>query len=670
MALVRGSNPIWFEVDLTARAFDDTFYLFILQNQIPYIPATVWQDPFGNVEWSNPIRFFANGTLPNNIYYDPDTVYRLEFRRGPTQQDPLIYLVENYVPGASGETPIVDTSFSTDNQITNPQFALINFTSPLTLNSISSATINVAPDWFLHLTGTGNVILTQVLLNSTVKDPTNASYALRIQLSGTWTKAYLSQRFHQNGILWSNTFVSSSIMALSGNPPQNISAKLVDSQGNDLTTVLPVTPLTEAFNEYRGVGEIFDSINTDFPPTAYIEYQLALPVTCDITLSSIQLISGDVGIAFPYSQTTIERQIDQTFHYYKDSLLRQSKESLLTGWDFGLNPWQFRTTAQTNLATFGYTADQTIMVQQLYVVGSVGNTISVGQASDANNHGFTVQAVSLTNQFAMIQYIAPQTIRSSWGTILSSFVRLNARKQNNLAPLRAKMRLIYRDTLPPALSQLEPIISWPALGEPVFAVGWNAIAPLNDPIFNILGGFNEFYFEGFQLPAASTSLMTLGIVIYTLDNMNQTGTPDNIIFDQISLAQSDFSIETTRLSFDETLRRCQYYYSKSFENGTVPATGITPGETIFPQTVAALGNGISQSITLPVRMRVAPTITLLNPVSANSLVRNISISADCTASSAADVSASLFAVTYTAVAGSNIGDGLAIQWTANARLGG
>jgi hypothetical protein len=314
MTMVRGSNPIWFEVDLTAHAFDDTFYMFVLKNEIPYIPATVWQDPFGNVEWTNPIRFLANGTLPNNIYYDPDTVYRLEFRQGDTQSDPLIYLVENYVPGSSGDTPVNETSFSTDNQISNPQFALINFTSPLTLTSVSTQTINLAPGWFLDLTGTGNVTLTRVLLNSAVVDQTNASYALQIQLSGTWTGAILRQRFNQNGVLWSNSFVSSSITALSGNAPQNISAKLVDSQGNTLTSVLRTTALTESFNEYKDVGQILNSINTDFPPSAYIEYQLTLPINCNVTLTSFQLISGDVQITYPYEQDTIERQIDQTYH--------------------------------------------------------------------------------------------------------------------------------------------------------------------------------------------------------------------------------------------------------------------------------------------------------------------------------------------------------------------
>lgn len=314
MTAIRGSNPIWFNVDLSAHAFDDTFYLFILSNDIPYIPLTVWHDPFENVVWTNPIQYLANGTLPENIYYDPDTIYRLEYRQGPTQSDPLIYLVENYVPGSGGSTPVDEVSFSTDNQVTNPQFALINFDSPLTLSSISTQVIHVAPGWFLNLTGTGNVILTQVLLNDSVIDPTNASYALEIQLNGSWSNAYLSQRFTQTGVLWSNTYISSSIMALSGDGAQSISATIVDSQANTVASVLPTTLLTSEFVVYPSVSLAAASMDSDFPPGAYIEYQLLLPNNCDITLSSIQLISGDVNVEYPYQQTTIERQIDQTYH--------------------------------------------------------------------------------------------------------------------------------------------------------------------------------------------------------------------------------------------------------------------------------------------------------------------------------------------------------------------
>src|SRR5690349_13927442 len=102
MSYVRGSNPIWYEVDLTGHSFDDTFYMFVLENVFPYIPATVYHNPDATNPWTQTIRFLANGTLPTDIFFNDATVYRLEFRKGNTQTDPLIYLIENYRPGSGG----------------------------------------------------------------------------------------------------------------------------------------------------------------------------------------------------------------------------------------------------------------------------------------------------------------------------------------------------------------------------------------------------------------------------------------------------------------------------------------------------------------------------------------------------------------------------------------
>lgn len=595
MTMVRGSNPIWYEVDLTAHAFDDTFYMFVLENEIPYLPLPTWQDPFGNVEWTNPIRFLANGTLPNNIYFDPDVVYRLEFRQGDTQADPLIYLVENYVPGGSGSSPVDESTFPTDNQITNPQFSLISFSSPATLTSISSQAIEVAPDWFLNLTGTGNVTLTQVLLNSTVQNPTNASYALKIELSGSWTKAYLSQRFHKNGVLWSNTFVSSSITALSGNAPQTISAILVDSQSNTLTTVLSATSLTAALTEYPGIGQILASADTDFPPTAYIEYQLNIPINANITITSLQLISGQVDVEYPYEQSTIERQIDHTWHHYRDSVLMQPKESLLTGWNFGQNPWRFSPTTPTTPSNppgtplqCWYTADQTI----IYQLGG-GSEVLAGQDTAANGFGFQVTALGAINRFAMIQYIDPRTMYPYWNLILSSLVKAKLTTTHG-STCRFKMRLIWRTSLPPSLTGIEPISSWSNTpgSDPVFQSGWNQIIPRNDPIYTLGSVPTSFPFEGMVLPALSSNLMTLGIVIYTLDNLNQNSVADYITFNDVSLVPNEFSIASNVLGFDETLSRCQYYFESSKNLGSLITDNVPNGALLatqgFGQTVLTI----------------------------------------------------------------------------------
>ncbi len=617
--LIRGYNPIWYEVDLTANAFDDTFYLFVLENTIPYIPETVWGDPYGTTVWPNPIRFQANGTLPNNIYFNPDKVYRLEFRQGNTQADPLIYLVENYVPGSGGGSS-GNTVIPTDNQITNPQFSIINFESPYVQSSASTQDIDVAPGWVLSLEGSGAVTLERVPLNAdaATANPTNAPYALRILLSGSWTSALLIQRFNQAGMLWADESVSSAITCRIESGSPSISAQLVNSMGTTLGTVLPSTQITAVFTEYTGHAVLGDPSNTDTPPDAWIEYQLVLPTSIsplDIYVTSFQIVASDAAdqIEFEYNQDTIERQQDYTFHYYRDSILFQPKESILTGWDFGQNPWQFTSTSLGNVAANQYTADQTIIVQQKYVADASGNNVSVQQASYDENYGLNVTAVTSTNKFAMIQYIDPATMRPYWGNLLSSLVKLVAQRQNTDVDLRVKMKLIKNTSLPSNTGQNYPISAWTSDGEPTFAAGWSEVLAVNSPTYYLDDGENVLTFNSFDIEASTSATMTLAIVIYTLDNMIESGTADYITFKSASLVPNAFAIDCNPLSFDETLRRCQYYYESSYPLGVLPGASSTAGaKTAQMNTYTNAGSiflintGFETDFTLK---RAVPTMT-------------------------------------------------------------
>lgn len=316
MALgIRGSNPIWLEVDLQGKLFDDTFYLFVLENTIPYIPATVYHDPDLNVPWTNPIRFLANGTLPVDIYFEDDAVYRLEFRQGPTQQDPLIYEVNNYVPGSGGSTPVDTVAFASSNQITNPQFALLSLENPVTIAGTNPDPIEIAPGWTLLLAGTGTVTITRVALNNSNINPSNAPYAIQLTMNG-WTadSVILRQRFQQNGMLWANKVVSTTVTARLNGSPQSINATLVDSNNAVLGTVLPLTPVNEAWNEFTGYAELPAPTNPNTPPAAYIDYLLHLPSNLDIYLTSFQLVVQELPIEPSFEQDSINRQIDHTYN--------------------------------------------------------------------------------------------------------------------------------------------------------------------------------------------------------------------------------------------------------------------------------------------------------------------------------------------------------------------
>ena len=91
------------------------------------------------------------------------------------------------------------------------------------------------------------------------------------------------------------------------------------------------------------------------------------------------------------------------------------------------------------------------------------------------------------------------------------------------------------------------------------------------------------------LPASSSANMTLGIVIYTLDNMVETATTDRILFERVSLCRNDFAIDGQILTFDETLRRCMFYYEKTYNNVDLPGTVTDENEIIIEIAAAISG---------------------------------------------------------------------------------
>src|SRR5690606_10771093 len=120
------------------------------------------------------------------------------------------------------------------------------------------------------------------------------------------------------------------------------------------------------------------------------------------------------------------------------------------------------------------------------VASATGNNISTAQGTAAQNYGFKVTAVTATNQFALIQFIDVATMGPEWGKVFSSMVKLVAQFQSGSLTMRMKMKLIWRTTLPGATSQVVPIATWSANGEPVYSAGWTAISAINDPIYHIV----------------------------------------------------------------------------------------------------------------------------------------------------------------------------------------
>jgi hypothetical protein len=538
-----------------------------------------------------------------------------------------------------------------DNQVTNSQFSLIDFSSPYTITSGATQNVDVAPGWVLELIGTGNVTLTQVPLNNsaTTLNSSNAPYALEINVNGTWSSVILRQRFQQNGMLWANKTVSSTITARIEGAQDTISATLVDSNNTVLGTVLASTTVTSTFEEYTGSADLGDTTNPDLPPAAYIDYHLILPTTVDIYVTSFQLVVGVVSNIQPtFQQDTIDRQIDYTFHNYRESILFQPKNTILTGWNFRLNPWQFRTTTSSTITASQYTADQTIV--------SLQNASSLEAQSGTNNGYFGIQAVTSAAQgkFALIQYIDTKTIAPYWGSVVSSLVKA-AIVTAQATELQIKMRLIHRATVPPAV---DPISSWAAT-DPTFTAGWTAIAPRVDNVYTIDSAtFDDFVFEGFQLPVPSASTQYLGIVLYTVNTLNSTAVADLAYFDKISLVPNEFAIDTAPQTYNQVLRECFFYYEKSYAATVLPGT-TSAGGALYAEQLG-IGNGannfvITRSFDIQykeIARTTGPTITLYSPTTGTSANVRIFLRNNGASVTDADIASTNWTPSFTSSTGS------------------
>lgn len=671
MAIVRSFNPVWSFVDLTGNQADDTFYLYVLENQIPYIPALVYHDAAGTLPWNNPIQLLANGTLPVDVYWDDTQVYRLELRQNigplpPSQADPLIYLIENYIPGGEGSiTPPVTSSAATDNQATNAQFSLVNFTGVYTRAATNPDPIEIAPGWFIDLTGTGTLEVERVPLNNAVTTPTNAPYALRIETGGGWTSAVLRQRLQQNGMLWAGKNVAAAFTARIIGASQNITARLIASNGAT-QAILINAALTNNFVEYTGFATLPAATNPDLPPAAYLDYVISLPLAGEIYITSFQLAQTTNLGAVPYQQDTVDRQIDHTFHYYKDQLIEKPIPSYLIGWDFPLNPGQIGTTfgAQAlGAINKSFAAwDQTLIFQ------SVDNGVTVARTAA----GSLQLTAAIAGQMAIVQYVDATIARQ----ILQGESSVALRMACSAAQQTVTVGL-YSTTDPNLPSAASPtfnsiVATLGADGEvATFNGNWVPLiqnVPANNEL-TITPTATEFmiprWIDNPATPHAATSTFFAIVIGVNAMTLNST-----ITFDWVSLSAGAMATRPAPKSISETLLDCQRYYWKTFLPATVPAqnVGVDTGNLKW-QIFSAGATSNGHNVLFPTPLRATPTITLYNPAAANALIRNLSTGLDCTSATDNITTKTVDVVSTNAGAGAALGNFIGVHVTADARLG-
>jgi hypothetical protein len=577
----RGPNPIWFFNNQTGSVLDPTYYAFFLENVSPYNFQNVYEDPAGTIPWANPIEFAASGGLPDNLYFDDSLVYRIEIRQGPLRTSPLIFNpIQNFQTGTGNET--ANTLTTSENMITNPQFNDVYFMTGGSITLATAGTYNIALGWNLILTGTGSTTVTQGFNAGSSNIQGNPATFLTFASSG-WTSVVLEQTFTNNGSIYDLGSIAVAFNAEASGSTINVPVNYVPSTGSSVAIhTFPVT--AGSFNPYAYAVNITTSTNSDTDGSAFVNINFTLPSSGTISLSNIQITGQSSALssgfnpatdAPPYQEITYQRMVDHEFNVYRNALSKQSKNSILTGWNFALNPYQFVSTSNANRAFNGYIADQTILIQQNYVANGTGNNVATARSTfNTDNEALQVTAVTAHNQFALIQYIDPVIARPYWNQNLSCYIKAFINTSHSTS-VTFKMRLFYKAGLPNTISQTDPIASWTENGDPVFAAGYTGIAPPNDQVYTISSvntatGNNEFTFDSIPLPSSTNANMTLGIMVYTTSNMNQNATADILFFNDISLVRNDFALPTQPQTFNEVLQQCEFYWESSYDIGALP----------------------------------------------------------------------------------------------------
>lgn len=619
MSLARSYNPIWYVPTLDGQPMDGSYYFFTLENTLPYLPQTVYKTSSGT-PWSNPIQVLNSGTLPENIYWDTEKTYRLEWRNGPTQADALIYVVENYQPlGSTSPTPGATTE-DTTNQITNPQFATLNFTGTLTISSATST--EIAPGWFIETTGTGSLDVTQVTYSGDSYSPsnaTNASTGITLTNSG-FDLVELKQRFQGNGALWTGAEstdsdgpgVAVSFTASSGNNG-DIQAWIEYSGGAEDTQIGNVSGLGASNEDYQFAQPILISTNTDGPDVAYTDFVLKMTDSTTYNITSVQLIGQEVVEKVLYIQTTPERQVDEEFNVYKPQLEYKPIPSHLVGWDFPLNPAQLFGSSVAASATGNnkskYVWDQTIIFQ------GTSSGISVSRGGS----GELLLTAAASTKMGVIQYLPAAEARK----ILNSPICCNVSARASASTV-ATVSLWYTTdvSLPNVATGTNNslVASLDANGKPdSFNGTWLEVprAMGNAQITietSANTNFNDYPLSGWDMQgiAACNTATFFAVVVGTA----VVASPNTVGFNSISLQSGYIATRPAPQAPDEVIRECAYYYETSKNTSVAITSSPLGGALIRPMAVFQVAGPTAQfwprsfGIEFLVSKRTVPVVTL------------------------------------------------------------
>lgn len=290
---------------------DNTFTYTSLGNVLELSSIGTFIDASGNniIPFLWPYTGLPSATPPSTIV---DLYYITVQSSGFTSQ----FTVSAWPPGVSSGSSSGTEFISSENIISNPQFAVINYPSPYTFTVSGTATNQIAPDWNIITTGIGTVTINQVAVTDSAA-PGLPAFALNISSSGI-TALLLSQTIAMSPRILENGFASGTFIVESENSSSPVITMNFVPSNPALTSVQVVSGVAVegGYSVYYGNVDLATiTTNPDSGSVGYVNIQLNIPTNTNINISCIQLLSVPDDATFPvYIQETTPRQIDHLYH--------------------------------------------------------------------------------------------------------------------------------------------------------------------------------------------------------------------------------------------------------------------------------------------------------------------------------------------------------------------
>lgn len=590
------------------------------------------------IELTQPVVLSSIGTFEDSMgnpvipyFYPYDSSFNVElyYIRVESSEDvpQFVREAQPYVP-SSGDSSVTSAFV---NELSNPQFAEVLFTSPTiySFNAASLEVVSIAPGWdiIVSCAGVGSVTLSQVTPTGALNRITNPGTLLNIDSAGL-SRLRLRQRIYGSPNLWGDGYLAASFVGRTYEGTSSIVTMYYSqSDGTVVDEELVAGTLTAdgLYADYPGSALIPVSSSTEFFPDAYVDIELDIPLSQQIDITSIMLaFTGDVSVDnIDYDQESLDRQVDHLFHYYKPQLDFKPIPSYLVGWDFPLNPGQVNGfTVAAPAAANAYTWDQTILFQ------STISQIATSRAADGSIVMTSADATDST-QIALIQYL-PQSLVSE---LLKNPLSVNIRGlSNNTGGLNGTVSLWYTTNVSVPVLPLSLVTTLDAAGHPSAVVaGWTEITRSNqmgNAEFDLAATIDDYGFNGWDLSGGSIpGTATYFAIVVGTEAIINTKT---VTFNSISVVPGDIPTRPAPISADECLRQCEYYYEKSYNNTTAIGTASTYVNSVVATqltTVPAVNTEVhpgafSVNYRTPKRTN-SPTITMYSPDNGASAFVNV-----------------------------------------------